>query len=163
MTLLAERASGLRHLRWAREIQATLEAHAAAHGTEEERAAWLAEADRLARVITEAREAVKAYRDFKERVRVTTRAAVRVATHRGEGEAAARASYEKLEESERIPRKAAVRQGVARLRSAVADMLARCERDHGAAFAASLLPPLTADAERVIDDEDEDDDATGVE
>jgi hypothetical protein len=164
MRLLAERASGLRHLRWAREIQATLEAHAAHHGTAAERQTWKAEAAQLAAVIAEVREAVKVYRDYLERVRVKRRGALRAARWLDE-EVALRihAEHRALEVSERAPLKDAVRAGVRRLRDTIAVTLERCERRFGAEITESLLPPLTADGLRIADDDDEDDDATGPE
>jgi hypothetical protein len=80
MEKLARGASGLRHLRWAREIYATLAAHvdktdlgAARRGALEKELA------RLDARIQALSGAVKAYRDFLERERVRHRGAIRAA------------------------------------------------------------------------------------
>ena len=162
MRLLAESASGLRHLRWAREVRATLEAHAQAHGSEDQRRAWREEAATLGAAIDALSAAVKAYRDFLERERVASRGALRVAAYlddserlRAESEAAGA-----IERDERAPRRQAVRQAVRALRAAIENLHRRCEEREGADFAASLYPPVTPDRQLVVDDSDEDDDAT---
>ena len=80
MEKLSRSASGLRHLRWAREILATLEAHYEHNPklTLLEREAVLAEAVKLRAVVTALSAAVKPYRDFLERRRVQFRGMQRV-------------------------------------------------------------------------------------
>src|SRR5262245_10623786 len=80
MQKLARGSSGLRHLRWAREIYATLAAHvdktdlgAARRGALEK------ELTRLDTRIQALSVAVKAYRDFVERERVRHRGEIRAA------------------------------------------------------------------------------------
>jgi hypothetical protein len=79
--MLSEGASGLRHLRWTREILASLEAYAAGEGLIEqvEREALREEAARLRELVQKLSGAVKAYRDFLERTRVGLRGKQRVA------------------------------------------------------------------------------------
>ncbi|UQA56586.1 hypothetical protein [Polyangium aurulentum] len=81
---LSRGASGLRHLRWAREIYATLAAHAeASEVSEPQRAALSKELTRLDARIQGLSGAVKGYRDFLERERVRYRGAIRAALHAG--------------------------------------------------------------------------------
>jgi hypothetical protein len=79
--MLSEGASGLRHLRWTREILASLEAYAAGLGILEqaEREALGEEAARLRELVQKLSGAVKAYRDFLERTRVRFRGSLRAA------------------------------------------------------------------------------------
>jgi hypothetical protein len=159
---LAESASGLRHLRWAREIHATLEAHAENASSPEERGLCSDQAQALAAAIATAREPVKAYRDFLERVRVKSRGRLRAAAWRGEPEALerARAAHELLETGECATLKADVRAAVRGLRDAIVAIIEQVEAHSSRGLAASLLPELTADRQRVIDRNDEDDDAS---
>ncbi len=80
MEKLARSASGLRHLRWAREILATLEAHYEhnARLTQPERELLLDESIKLRGLVTILSNAVKPYRDFLERRRVQFRGMQRV-------------------------------------------------------------------------------------
>jgi hypothetical protein len=82
---LSRSASGLRHLRWAREIYATLAAHAADTQSfgDKQRAALGKELGRLDGRIQALSAAVKGYRDFLERERVRYRGAIRAALHAG--------------------------------------------------------------------------------
>jgi hypothetical protein len=172
---LAEDASGLRHLRWAREILATLEVHY-------EHDPRLRRADRdlvLAEIVTlraqvDALSAkVKPYRDFLERERTRFRGMLRVgrylvATARDDGERAeAEAIHEgfaeafaAMEARERAPRKAALREAIADLRGALLEMDGRLSARLPRAFIDSLYPAL-AGGTRVADEPDDDDDATG--
>ncbi len=80
MEKLSRSASGLRHLRWAREVLATLSAHYEhnAHLGMPAREAVLAEMVELRASIDSLSAAVKAYRDFLERRRVGFRGMQRV-------------------------------------------------------------------------------------
>jgi hypothetical protein len=94
MEKLSRSASGLRHLRWSREILATLEAHYEHNPrlSQPEREAVLEEAIKLRSLVTALSEAVKPYRDFLERRRVQFRGMQRVGRFLCEG---ARARAEK--------------------------------------------------------------------
>jgi len=77
---IARNASGLRHLRWSREIYATLAAHVEHSDlASEHRTALKKELVRLDKQIQNLSSAVKAYRDFLERERVKYRGALRAA------------------------------------------------------------------------------------
>jgi hypothetical protein len=173
---LSPTASGLRHLRWAREILGTLEAHyehdprLATAG----RDLVLAEAVKLRALVNELSAAVKAYRDFLERERTRLRGMLRVGAYlvksaRGEEEASEAEAIAAgmsdalaaLEARDRAPRKRAVREAVTELSAGLAAMDARIGASLPQAFVDSLYPDLTADASRVADVEDEDDDASG--
>jgi hypothetical protein len=80
MERLSRRASGLRHLRWSREILATLEAHYEHNPrlTQPEREVVLDEAIKLRALVEALSAAVKPYRDFLERRRVQFRGMQRV-------------------------------------------------------------------------------------
>jgi hypothetical protein len=172
---LAESASGLRHLRWAREILATLEVHYEHDGGLDaaERELVLAECIELRALVAELSAAVKPYRDFLERERTRFRGMRRVgrylvdtahgAEQRADAEAV-RAGFDEafaaMEARERAPRKDALRDAIRRLRAGLASMDARLDEKLSSAFVSSLYPPLTADRAYVADDEDEDDDAT---
>lgn len=81
---LGRGASGLRHLRWAREIYATLAAHAeGSEMSDGQRMALAKELTRLDARIQGLSGAVKGYRDFLERERVRYRGAIRAALHAG--------------------------------------------------------------------------------
>ncbi|WP_437837599.1 hypothetical protein [Sorangium sp. So ce1153] len=171
---LSRGASGLRHLRWGREVLATLEAHVehnpALDGADRE--ALRGEARVLAAAVQALSEAVKPYRDFLERTRVRYRGRVRVAEHlvreadAGHADEGARARLDEavtelagMEATQRRPLKAALSAEIDRLREAMARMDARLEARLSAAFVESLYPPLTDGASRVADDGDPDDDA----
>jgi hypothetical protein len=94
---LGRGASGLRHLRWAREIYATLAAHAESSELgEPQRMALAKELTRLDARIQGLSGAVKGYRDFLERERVRYRGAIRAALHAG-AEAARTATEQSAE------------------------------------------------------------------
>ncbi|WP_441288086.1 hypothetical protein ACSRUE_39630 [Sorangium sp. KYC3313] len=179
---LSRGASGLRHLRWAREVLATLEAHVehntALSGADHE--ALQGEASALAAAVQALSGAVKRYRDFLERTRVRYRGRVRVAEYlvreSNAGEAggtahahlgASRAHLEEalveltwMEQAQRQPLKAALSAEIDRLRDAMARMDAHLAGRLSGKFVESLYPPLTDGATRVADDGDPDDDAT---
>ena len=175
MNRLLETASGLRHLRWAREILATLEAHYEHNGdlSQANRDLCLQEAVELRARITQLSEAVKTYRDFLERERTRFRGMLRVGRYletsaqsgadRTEAQAIA-AGFEEvfaaMEARDRLPRKKALRAAIATLRAALLAMDARLSARLPAAFVDSLYPALAAGGTRVADVADEDDDAT---
>lgn len=174
---LDPRASGLRHLRFAREVLATLEAHREhdARLDQEARDVLLEEAVQLRAEIQALSQAVKTYRDFLERTRTTFRGIQRVgkylvATARDVEEreeaqaidAGFEEAFANFEAKERAPRKAAVREEVAALRAHLDAMDERLERALGEGLVASLYPALTADASKVHDDDDDDDDSAGA-
>jgi len=166
MEKLARGASGLRHLRWAREIYATLAAHVEQGEFEAEpMKALRKELGRLDTCIQELSAAVKAYRDFLERERVRYRGAIRAATLvRG-------AKPERLEAAESAmarearPRqrtlKAALEIAIVEIRAHLGEMDTRISGIVSASFVDNLYPPLTSDRSRVADEDDDDDDATG--
>ena len=80
MEKLSRSASGLRHLRWGREILATLDAHYEHNAglTQGQRELVLDEAIKLRGLVTLLSNAVKPYRDFLERRRVVFRGMQRV-------------------------------------------------------------------------------------
>jgi hypothetical protein len=173
---LAASASGLRHLRWAREILGTLEAHYEHDPrlAQAGRDLVLSEAVKLRARVNELSAAVKAYRDFLERERTRFRGMLRVGAYlvrsaRGADEASEaeaiasgmKEAFAALEARERAPRKAAVRAAVTELGAGLAAMDARLGASLSQAFVESLYPELTEDASRVADGEDEDDDASG--
>ena len=172
MEMLSEAASGLRHLRWAREIQASLEAHARGEGLLEAPAceALEEEAARLRELVQKLSGAVKPYRDFLERTRVHFRAsrrAARFAAARGHEVEAARLeeieeAFERMEADQRRPLKAALRAVIAELRAwlpAMNDRIRSAIPDADGLLD-SIYPPLACAGERVADVEDNDDDAT---
>jgi hypothetical protein len=189
MDALAKEASGLRHLRWAREILASVEAHIE-HNPRIEAAdrEALREEARLARgLVTGLSTAVKAYRDFLERTRVGFRARQRVgsflveearkrlAEEREGAESGCLASdhegaaallqfhkdaFARMEEEQRHPLKASVRSAITTLREGLDQMSARLGARMGEAFVESLYPRLAARGTMVADEDDEDDDAS---
>jgi hypothetical protein len=169
-------ASGLRHLRWAREILGSLAAHYEHNPklAQAERDLLLEEAVKLRALVNGLSAAVKAYRDFLERERTGFRGMLRVAEYLitdargGDEKAEAEAVREGLEEAfaameakERAPRKAGVREAVAELREGLDEMDARLRGRVPVAVRDSLYPRLTEDRSRVLDDGDGDDDAAG--
>src|ERR1700722_3102926 len=140
MERLVESASGLRHLRWAREILATLEMHHEHDPrlTAEERDVVLAETVELRLLVTLLSGAVKPYRDFLERERTRFRGMLRVgryltATARGAEERteaeAIRVGFEEtfaaVEARETAPRKRALREAIGALHAGLGAMDAR--------------------------------------
>ncbi|HVK71648.1 MAG TPA: hypothetical protein VM694_44645 [Polyangium sp.] len=167
MDKLARGASGLRHLRWSREIYATLAAHVEHGGLDAEpKKALRKELTRLDNCIQELSGAVKAYRDFLERERVRYRGAIRAATfkhHASDKERLGDATA--AMEREALPRqrtlKAALELAIAELRAHLSEMDTRIAGIVSEAFVENLYPPLTKDRSRVADDGDDDDDAAG--
>jgi len=174
MERLVESASGLRHLRWAREILGTLEMHHEHDGrlTPVERDAVLTEIVELRAVINALSAAVKTYRDFLERERTRSRGMIRVAryleqTARGVDERAEAEAilagftevFAAVDARERAPRKRSLREGIERTRAALAAMDTRLGVRFPASFLDSLYPALARGGTVVADDGDEDDDA----
>jgi hypothetical protein len=173
---LSPSASGLRHLRWAREILATLEAHYEHDGRlrQDQRDTVLSEIVELRAGIVALSGAVKSYRDFMERERTRFRGMLRVGRYlvetapsaeRAEAEAIREGfdeAFAAMEARERRPRKEALRAGIGGLREALLEMDERLAKVVGAAFVESLYPGLAEGGTRVLDGPDEDDDATGV-
>ncbi len=176
MERLAETASGLRHLRWAREVLATLEMHHEHDGTlsTEQRNRVLQEIVELRALVDELSGAVKPYRDFLERERTRFRGMIRVGRYLQENAAGAdeRAdaqaiaggfaeAFAAVEAKERAPRKRALREAIRRVRAALEAMDARLRAAVSTAFVDSLYPALAAGGTMVADTPDEDDDASG--
>ena len=177
MDRIARSASGLRHLRWAREVLATLEVHYehSARLTTAERDLVLAEAVELRARVNQLSAAVKPYRDFLERERTRFRGMLRVgrylvetapgAEERADAEAIHAGFVEvfaEMETRERAPRKAALHQAIDALRAGLAAMDARLGAKLPAAFVESLYPALASGGAFVADDGDGDDDATAL-
>lgn len=166
--LVGEGASGLRHLRFGREVRAGLLAFAAGDpGLGEDQRATLREAaSEVEGALERASAAVKAYRDFLERERVHGRAAARLAQWLSEEAPGASAAIseawraEERAEEERRERKARLADAKAGLRGALERVIARLGGDPGLlARLRAILPPL-ADGELAVRDVgDEDDDA----
>jgi uncharacterized protein YhaN len=176
---LARNASGLRHLRWSREVYATLAAHVEhsdlAH---EHRTALKKELVRLDKQIQNLSSCVKAYRDFLERERVKHRGALRAARlvddmlrvsspDRVNAQALQLAAAEGAFQRDAKPRqralKANLEMGIAEMRAHLEEMDARIANVVSENFVASLYPPLITNRSRVADEPDDDDDASGVE
>jgi hypothetical protein len=177
MERLAASASGLRHLRWAREVLGSLEAHHEHDGRllPAQRDLVIEECVKLRALVNELSNAVKAYRDFLERDRTRFRGMLRVGRYLAETAADAddRADAEAICEGfdlafaamnarEREPRRLAVRESVARLRGGLAAGDVRLGGKIGALFVESLYPALTAGGMIVADDGDGDDDAAAA-
>lgn len=174
---LAAEASGLRHLRWAREILGSLEAHYEHDPklSQAERELLLEEAVKLRALVNELSKVVKVYRDFLERERTKFRGMLRVGRYlvdtargdeqRDEAEAVQEGlqeTFRAMESKERTPRKQEVREAVGELREGLESMDRRLSPKLPAELLASLYPALSADGSKVADDGDGDDDAAGL-
>jgi hypothetical protein len=170
---LSRSSSGLRHLRWSREVVATIEAHAAHNPllAASEREALRDEAAALQASVDALSAAAKPYRDFLERTRVHYRARARVAAFLGESlggkdaralAAAFEAESAAMEVTLRRPRKEALAAAKERLRAAMERMDTRLGELLSAAFVESLYPPLAGSGALVADDGDPDDDAAAA-
>lgn len=178
--MLARSASGLRHLRWAREILGTLRGFAAhpESMSDAQRETLRIEIDRVASLVSELSGAVKPYRDFLERRRTLARGAVRAAEHLGAGgnglaappgaeaSASALTTARGAMTGEIDPTRSSLREALGRAVDATRDGLrAMSEALAGKfspRFVAALYPALTADRSRVLDDGDPDDDSAGA-
>jgi hypothetical protein len=170
---LTRGASGLRHLRWAREIYATLAAHV--ERTElnaAKKEALKQELKALDACIQHISGAVKGYRDFLERERVKDRGVSRaieyvdpkiggVFVSEIEKRAAAIEAARNASLSRSRSLKATLELAIGELRAHLLGMDGRIADLMNEAFVENLYPPLTKDRCRVADDEDDDDDATG--
>ncbi|MCC6555868.1 MAG: hypothetical protein IT372_23140 [Polyangiaceae bacterium] len=174
---LPRAASGLRHLRWGREVLATLEAHAEHNPrlSAPARVEVRGHAAALQRDLDALSAAVKAYRDFLERVRVKHRGRARLAAlllreEPPPGEdidvRALAADFEaeraRMEAAARRPLKQAVMDRKAELRERLEAMNARLAAQISAAFVESLYPALARGGLCVADDGDEDDDSAAA-
>jgi flagellar biosynthesis/type III secretory pathway protein FliH len=171
---LAREASGLRHLRWAREVVGTLAAHYEHHPNLDDaaRAFVLEESVELRSAVERLSARVKPYRDFLERKRTAMRGMVRVGrflvaeAKTAEDQAEAKAVRDGLEEAfanfdarERRPLKEDVTRAIDELRDHLEAMDERVERRLGRRFLESLYPELDPTRSFIVDDGDPDDDA----
>ena len=177
MPRLAAEASGLRHLRWGREILGALEMHFE-HNPRllpAERDAVLEESVTLRARVTELSAAAKPYRDFLERERTRFRGLLRVGEHlvetarerdeEAEAEdirAGFEAAFAAMEAREVAPRRQALREAKAGLRAALVEMDGRLRAHLPLAFVESLYPELAAGGMMVADVGDTDDDAAAA-
>lgn len=177
--VLARSSSGLRHLRWAREVLGTLVGFRSfeAHLSDLQRAALLAEVAHVTAVVGSLSAAVKPYRDYLERTRTLARGKVRAAEHVARGEpsfaspppaaeaeaarAEAHVALSSVIEPERRRLHVALQHAVDEARAGLSAMDERLARFFSPAFVDALYPPLTADRTRVLDDADPDDDSAG--
>lgn len=174
--ILVRNASGLRHLRWAREVLGTLEGLAAhpEHLTSLQKAAISAEVAHVKSLVLALSSAVKAYRDFLERTRTHSRGKLRAAEllasgGHGLGDSsagarlvdAARAELNGITEPERRVLHAALARAIDEMRAGFVAMDGRLGGCFAPEVVSAMYPPLTADATRVQDDGDPDDDAAG--
>ncbi|HEY4119175.1 MAG TPA: hypothetical protein VGM56_15015 [Byssovorax sp.] len=172
---LDPRASGLRHLRWTREVLGTLLAHHEhdARLDADTRAFVLARAMDLRAAVDALSARVKPYRDFLERARTRVRGNVRVgeylvATARTREEQAEattvrdgmREALANFDARERGPLKVALTGAVAATRAHLEALDAALEPRVGAAFVESLYPELDEAGLCVLDDGDPDDDSS---
>jgi uncharacterized protein YhaN len=176
---LARGASGLRHLRWAREIYATLAAHVEHSDlVQEHKTALKKELVRLDKQLQNLSAAVKPYRDFLERERVKFRGAIRAAQLTDDTVRASSADpgnaqrtqvleAEAMFQREALPKqrslKANLEMAVAEMRAHLEEMDIRVAALTSEKFLTNLYPPLVTDRSRVADVPDDDDDASGVE
>jgi hypothetical protein len=176
---LARNASGLRHLRWSREVYATLAAHIEhSDMLQEHRAALKKELVRLDKQIQNLSSNVKAYRDFLERERVKHRGALRAArlvddavrtstSDRVAAQTLQLTAAETTFQQEAMPKqrtlKANLEMAIAETRAHLEEMDIRVASLLSEKFLASLYPPLVTNRSRVADEPDDDDDASGVE
>src|SRR5688572_16741072 len=141
---LGAQASGLRHLRWAREILGALEGHLAQGRLDaDERAALERATEAWRTAIGTLSAAVKAYRDFLERRRTRLTGARRAGDYWQIDGAPALAD---LDARERAPLKAAVRHAVDALHAAERELAADLGGRFDARFVASLYPAIGAAA-----------------
>lgn len=160
MARLSRSASGLRHLRWGREILGTLRAHVEKNPelSEEKRNQLRGEIAALSGLVDGLSAAVKPYRDFLERTRTGLRGQERVAAYLGDeamGNEASRAA-----ESWRRPLKVALEQAITSLRAGLEQMDVRLGERFGERFVESLYPGLSRGNTFIADDDDQEDDAT---
>lgn len=177
--VLERSASGLRHLRWAREVLGTLSGYLLfdEHLSDAQRSALDAELARVTALVAALSGAVKPYRDFLERTRTLARGKVRACAGVAAGDAGL-ASPPAPEQVSAIGAAAAaalggeiettrrrLREDLSRAIDATRDGLramdAHLERTFSPAFVHSLYPALAPGGTRVQDDGDPDDDAAG--
>lgn len=177
--VLARSASGLRHLRWAREVLGTLRGFLVfeAHLSGAQQGALAAEIEHVTALVTALSAAVKPYRDFLERTRTLARGRLRASEYMLYGgedlasapgpmeadtaHAEAKAELASLIEPERRRLHVELERVIDATREGLRAMDERLARSFSAAFVAALYPALTADTTRVLDDGDPNDDAAG--
>jgi hypothetical protein len=172
--VLRREASGLRHLRWAREVVGTLGAHYEHHPTldPDQREFVLDQSIELRGAIEKLSGRVKSYRDFIERKRTPMRGMLRVGrflvteakTAEDKADAATvnegiEEAFANFDERERGPLKADLAKAIDDLRAYLAKMDARITARLGSAFLESLYPALDANRSFIVDAGDSDDDA----
>jgi len=177
--ILARGASGLRHLRWAREVLGTLHGFAEHEGylSEVQRGVLRGEVERVTGLVGGLSAAVKPYRDFLERTRTRARGRLRVAEFLVAGApelgsppdgVAAGAIHDAVVgeiaaviEPEREALRWALRLAIEDIRAGLRAM----DEQLGAVFSLELVnaiyPELAPDGMRVLDDGDPDDDSAG--
>jgi hypothetical protein len=176
---LARGSSGLRHLRWAREVYATIAAHVEHSDlVSEHRTALKKELVRLDKQIQNLSSTVKAYRDFLERERVKHRGALRAAhlvddaVHTSASDralaqtmqlAAAETAFQREALTKQRTLKSHLEVAIAEMRAHLEEMDIRVATFTSEKFLSNLYPALIMDRSRVADDPDDDDDASGVE
>lgn len=176
--VLTRSASGLRHLRWAREVLGALLALSghASHFTSLQKTAIQTEVAHVTSLLTTLSAAVKTYRDFLERIRTRSRGKVRAAemlvagvrglegvdhAYAARALESARHEMNGVTEPERRALHAALGRAIDDLRAGLAAMDDRLAAAFSPEVAAAVYPQLTADGARVLDDGDPDDDAAG--
>lgn len=174
---LARGASGLRHLRWAREVLGTLRGLSAfeAHFTDVQRRALRAEVESVAALVSALSGAVKPYRDFLERSRTLARGRVRAAelacamgdgfgVPQGEARRAridAKDALAAVIEPERLRLHGELARAIDAVHSGLQATEERLAIAFSGAFARGVFPPLCEDGSRVLDEGDPDDDSAG--
>lgn len=177
--VLARSASGLRHLRWTREVLGSLLGFEE-HGeclSELQREALRAEIERVSGLVVALSAAVKPYRDFLERTRTKARGKVRaadflVAGGTGLASPPGAIAAREIQGAARgematviAPERAALREALGRAIEAARAGLVAMDEHLATVFSpelvAALYPELALDGERVSDDGDPDDDAAG--
>jgi hypothetical protein len=167
--MLSEAASGLRHLRFAREVAASLRAlalHGEALGLDASvRALTSTLGESLERAVASAREHVKVYRDFKERERVEARALSRLRpalAQAGERERALRlAEREASLEARLRTLRRALTEAKSELRVELCRVLDELAR-RAPELVPLVAPPLARGRMAVLDEVDPDDDAVSA-
>lgn len=163
--VIARGASGLRHLRWAREVLGTLrglEALSEGRFGEGQREVLRAEIERVAGLVDGLSAAVKPYRDFMERARTRARGGVRAAVMVGGAEEVAAARGELLAvEAKRATLRRELSAAIDGARAGLAEMEGRLRGAFPAEVVEGVYPPLSPDGARVLDDGDPDDDSAG--
>ncbi len=170
--VLDESASGLRHLRWAREIVGTLIALAASGELLTDAQATIVrdEAAALTHVIGTLSSAVKGYRDFLERKRTLARGKVRAAEVllllSAMDESApslalsnAEAELQTAIENERLALRSALSEAIKKTRDHILSIGTRLDAEFPEAACRAVYPLLANDQTAVLDQGDNFDDS----